>query len=42
MAPSDLRIRAVLAPAMLALVAEAQWAFAQHVKLFDELADAGA
>lgn len=28
-------------PAMLALVAEAQWAFAQHVRLFDELADAG-
>lgn len=28
------------APAMQALVAEAQWAFAQHVQLFDELAGA--
>jgi heme oxygenase (biliverdin-producing, ferredoxin) len=27
-------------PAMLALVAEAQWAFAQHVRLFEELAGA--
>ena len=29
-------------PAMQALVAEAQWAFAQHVQLFDELAGASA
>ena len=28
-------------PAIQSLVAEAQWAFAQHVKLFDELACAG-
>ena len=29
-------------PAMQALVAEAQWAFAQHVQLFDELAEPAA
>jgi heme oxygenase len=29
-------------PSQQAMVAEAQWAFAQHVRLFDELAEAGA
>jgi heme oxygenase len=29
-------------PGQQAMVAEAQWAFAQHVRLFDELAEAGA